>query len=262
VECLTADINREKQELDEVLQQPRETVAAQIPATELVYWGRTKTYMPVGKARCEGEFDSAIRAEVAANPFGVFNAVMHSRQAASVAYQPGPKGGFEKTADYETRIAREKAEFDKANSGRKITTYDIEYVWMGLFGSPRIKDEGRRETELYDPDTETLSLTIVPRAHYVDESLPSSQAITQHPFEIPIRIRLTPEQAQKFFGEYPVAHLLNLRPAIALQMHKGTLTVRDVSFKDEDPGKFNRLGFTLDNLPMNVELSRNFLPDL
>lgn len=260
VECLAADILAGTQGVHEILKQQRESVGAKIPASELVYWGRTKTHNPVTEARCEGPQDSAVQAEVVGNPFGVFNAVTSSRHAAAVTYQAAPKGDFEKTADHEARISREKAEFEKTNAGKKIDNYEIDYVWMSLFGSPRLKDDGLREEQLYNPDTETLSLTIVPQASYRDESLPRSQTTLQYPFEIPVRIRLTPEQAQKFFQEYPIAHLMNLRPAIAMQMQGAVLTVREISLKDEYPDKFQRLGFGLDNLVMNVELSRDFLP--
>lgn len=260
VECLMASLNNNREGIDEVLQQPREPVAAAIPPNELVYWGRTKTDAPVFAARCLGALENASQAELASNPFGVFNAVTHLRQAASMTFQPTPKGDFEKTVDYEARLAREKAEFDKANSGKKITNYDIEHVWMGLFGSPKIKDDGSSEQELYNPDTETLSLTIVPQAFFAGEGSHISPSDMQRPFEIPVRIRLTPEQAQRFFKEYPMSLIVRLRPAVIMQMRGGVLTVKEISIKDEYPDKFQRLGFGLDNLVMNVELSRDFLP--
>lgn len=260
VECLMASLDNSREEIDEVLQQPREPIVAAIPPNELVYWGRTKTYMPVGAARCQGALDDASQAELASNPFGVFNAVTHLRQAASMTFQPNPKGDFEKTVDYEARLAREKAEFDKVNSGKKLTNYDIEHVWMGLFGSPKIKDDGSSEQELYNPDTETLSLTIVPQAFYAGEGSHVSPSDMQRPFEIPVRIRLTPEQAQRFFKEYPTSLIVRLRPAVIMQMRGGVLTVKEISIKDEYPDKFRNLGFGLDNLAVHYELSKNFLP--
>lgn len=296
-ECLTEGINfySEKQRIDEALQQPREAIAVQIPAAELVYWGKGagQSQSPFGTSYCEkvlrkildrrtfdvgddyneiaaentrvarvdSEFRKAVDADVNANPFGVLKAVTQMRQAASVVYQPSStKGDFEKTADYQARIAREKAEFDKANGGKKITPYDIEFVWMGLFGTPYIESNGvNRESDLYNPDTETLSLTIVPHGKHSGVVGGAGTETIRPPFEIPVKIKLTPEQAQKLFGLYSGSSFFDLRPVVAMQIHNGTLTVKEVSFKDEDPDKFNRLGFTLDHIPVNQELSRNFL---
>lgn len=300
VECLAVGLRHSKELLDEFVQQPRESVTANIPSGQLVYWsaGRGDGFIPGRASYCVGKLSQeerdrvkdnhyeasqlidgatkalgiAVNEEFIANPFGVFNALMAYRQTDSVSFQPSPKGDFEKTVDYEARIAADKAKFDKANSGKKVSIQDVEYTWMGLFGSPSIKRDGiSSERDLYNPDTETLSLTIVPKGYSSKQKEIGSDApetgewYTHYPFEIPLKIKLTPEQAQKFFNEYSVGNSWGLRPVVAMQLQKGTLVVKEVSLKDyntfADLG-FERMGFKLDHIPVNYELSRNIVPNL
>lgn len=297
VHCLDVGLRYSKESIEGVLQLPREPIAAKIPASELVYWGKSGPdvrYSPSRMSYCEAKLskeqidsfqgnvhlETAARLEATAelnkaaleefkkNPFGVFNAVIQNRQTASVTFEPSPKGDLEKSVEYAARMARERDAFDKANSSKKITPHEIEFVWMGIFGSPIIKTEDwNTQRDVYDPDTETLSITVVP-TEIMGVDPETRESKSHYHFEIPVKMKLTPEQAQKLFQEYEVMNqngLQALKPIVAMQLRKGVLTVREVSFKDystfgED--SFKRMGFRLDNIPVNVELSRNVLPEL
>lgn len=299
VHCLGVGLPYSKEGIEELLQLPREPIAAKIPASELVYWGKSGRdggSGPSSMGYCEAKFSKeeldsyqgdhyvAERArskateelqetameELKANPFGVFNAVVKNRQSGAVTFEPSPKGDFEKSIEYAARIAREKEAFDKVNSSKKITLRDIEFVWLGIFGLPSLKTDDwvwNSQRDVYDPDTETLSLTIVSRG--ISKFDPVKKEVVPHyHFEIPVKIKLTPDQAQKLFTQYPLrgdGGIEGLRPVVAMQLHKGVLTVREVSFKDYGmfaEENFEKMGYRLENIPMNVELSRNVLPEL
>lgn len=298
VECQTEVIMGDEQRRGNVQSQPIEAIAAKIPTEELIYWGAVGggTYQMSAIGACEkmitkivaersahvadnpykvaeisgkivSEIQDNARADIASDPFGVFNGIMKRRQAASAVYMPGPKGDFEKTADYEARIAREKAEFEKANSGKKITSSDIELVWVGLFGTPYLSTNNLySQAELYNPDTEMLTVVVRPQVKHqvpVEKTTPGGgvrkELADRYPFEIPVKIKLTPDQAKKFFEEFEIRDLSDMTPVVALQMHNGTLTVKEVSLKYQYPDKWKDLGFTFDHIPVNQELSRNFL---
>lgn len=279
VDCLVEALAfpTDKDRLDAILKQPREKIGAAIPPEALLYWGEApadSVTSPISPSMCQTvanrvvpfdydaqdvhtesrrrgtalqEFDRAVWTDFSENTFSTFNAVLESRLKVSTEFKPGKKGDFEKTADYEARIASEKSAFEQANRNKKVTMYDVEYVWMGLFGAPRVDlGDSTEASDLYSPDTETLSLKI-------------------SPLDIPVKIRLTPDQAQKLFAEYDLPGLKSLRPVVVLQLSKGVLVVKEVSLKDYGTFAhlgFERMGFKLDHIPVDYELSRNFVPNL
>jgi hypothetical protein len=279
VECLAESIDREKDRLDREVQQSQVGSAVKIPAAETVYWvlgpggdysdsigilcsGVTrriqlsKASQSMSNFQAEqvvrkviGDLDKSARAETMSNPYGLLSAVVKQRRNSSSVYQPSPKDDFEKTVDYQARIAREKAEFDKANSGKAVTSSDIAVVWLGLFGTPSIGiDDITSTSNLYNPDTETLKLTVI--SHGGNEH--------NRPIEIPVLIKLSPEKAKTFFHAFG-NFITELRPIVVMQWHNGTLTVKEVSFKD-DYHRLDDTGISLDHIPMNYELSRSVLP--
>lgn len=296
VECLTEAIMVEGKGIDAEVQQTRESIAAKIPPAELVYWSEGSGFSKVSTGSCEKlitkivterasevadnhyvvaeitvqaakEIQDNAAADIVTDTFDVFNGVIKRRQELSGVFKPVPKGSFEKTADYEARIAREKAEFEKAHSGKSIAPRDIEQVWVGIFGTPYLSTNYiYSEADLYNPDTEMLTLVIRPSAkQQVPVEKPKAgggvrmELEDRYPFEIPVKIKLTPEQAQKFFESFEIRDLSDMTPVVALQMHNGTLTVKEVSLKYKYPDVWKDLGFTFDNIPVNQELSRTFL---
>lgn len=296
VDCLTEAIMVEGQGNDAVLQQPREPIEAQIPPAELVYWSAGSGFSKVSTGSCEKlitkivtersskvadnhymvseisieaaeEIQDNAAADIVTDTFDVFNGVIKRRQEMSGVFKPAPKGSFEKTADYEARIAREKAEFERAHSGKSTTPRDVEQVWVGIFGTPYLSTNYiYSEADLYNPDTETLTLVIRPSAkQQVPVEKPKAgggvrmELADRYPFDIPVKIKLTPEQAQKFFESIEIRDLSDMTPIVAMQMHNGTLTVKEVSLKYKYPDVWKDLGFTFDHIPVNQELSRSFL---
>lgn len=296
VECLTEAILAQEPSIDAVMPQPREAISAQIPPAELVYWSEGSGFSKVSTGSCEKlitkivterssevadnhyvvaeitieaskEIQDSAAADIVTDTFDVFNGVIKRRQELSGVFKPAPKGSFEKTADYEARIAREKAEFEKAHSGKSITPRDVEQVWVGIFGTPYLSTNYiYSEADLYNPDTEMLTLVIRPSVkQQVPVEKPKAgggvrmELADRYPFEIPVKIKLTPGQAQKFFERFETRDLSDLSPVVAMQMHNGTLTVKEVSLKYKYPDVWKELGFTLDHIPVNQELSRKFL---
>lgn len=185
------------------------------------------------------------------NPHGLLSAVVKQRQMSSDVYQQSPKGDFEKTVDYQARIARERAAFDKANGGKAVKSSDIAFVWLGLFGMPSLASDGiNSQSDLYNPDTETVKLTVI------------SPGGNEHkrPVEIPVLITLSADKAPKRFGAFfnPV-DILTLRPMVLTQLHNGVLTVKEVSFK-EDHHNLDGAGISLDHIPVNDKLSQSVPP--
>lgn len=162
---------------------------------------------------------------------------MYARKIAP--FTPPPKGEYEKTADYEQRIAAERAKYE-ANSGQpeRVKVAIINSVISALLDTPRIANEK------YDADREILTFNIVQKDSYSADPK----------VKIPVAMNLTGQQARSL-SEYSGW----LRPTILFEFANNALTAKYLVFNTESPEILKELRSVVSKgVPLNFKLNQTF----
>lgn len=242
-------------------QEPRDAFELQQDLEHFVYWGKQNAFPVVfcTGSNPPGPVDILIRE----NPFYVVNAAVQRRVADAATYTPTPKVEFEKTADYEARIAAEKAAHDAKYGGATFSAKALEAAFAGLLGAPKLKQQvisSDPDPLSYNADTETLSLVIVPQMQR--RVMEGNLARDIPVFEIPVAVRIPPDVAQKFLEIVRGEGYAFVNPSLAMEFRDGRLVVREYSLKGAPGGRLQQAldaaGIRLENIPTEYEIPFHF----
>lgn len=242
-------------------QEPRDAFDLQQDTEHFVYWGKQNAFPVVfcTGSNPPGPVDILIRE----NPFYVVNAAVIQRAANAATYTPSAKGEFEKTADYDARIAAEKAAHDAKFGGSKFSAKNLEIAFAGLLGAPKLKQQmlsSDPDPLSYNADTETLSLIIVPQ---MQRRVMEGNLAREIPvFEIPVAVKVPADIAQKFLEIVRSEGYAYVNPSLAMELRDGRLVVREYSLKGAPDGRLQRAldaaGIRLENIPTEYEIPFHF----
>lgn len=213
----------------------RDKPRAGIPRDQLVLWHASENLFA---AECPAESSDRVRTALVKEPYMVVNEAAKRWFLQQTVYTPGPKGEFEKTDDYNKRVASEKAAHEAAGQGLEFGAKDIELAWAASFGRPEIYTRGTTDDPhhyKYDPDSELLTFTI----------------LTRGPL-IPVSVKLSPDAMQALLiaarDSYGRSDLGKLSLEVAMQYTDGKLTMRSIGFYSLS----NNLKMALEALPVDV----------
>lgn len=267
LECGAAWIDQFKaKEAERSEASQRSPIKAQIAPDALVYWGWQNSYSG-GIDFCPNNPGLAGKPQVdfiGEHPFDVMGELVpyHAQKAAT--YVPAPKGEFEKSADYEARIAQEKAAFEAKAGAGKVSAAGVEVAWAAIMGEPGLKDRqdsNDPEPVTYDADSETLRFTVISRK-VAREVAADGVRLLRPSVEIPVAVKMSPQNAQKVVAALREARYANVFPVVAMELKGGVLTVKEVSLNSL-PSRvsgvdFGESGPLLANLPVNYEFPLRF----
>lgn len=131
-------------------------------------------------------------------------------------------------------------------------------------GEPGLKDRrdsADPEPVTYDADSETLRFTVVSRK-VAREVAADGVRLLRPSVEIPVAVKMSPQDAQKVVAALRDARYANVFPVVAMELKGGVLTVKEVSLNSL-PSRvsgvdFGEAGPLLANLPVNYELPLRF----
>ncbi|MFZ5697242.1 MAG: hypothetical protein ACOY9J_00700 [Pseudomonadota bacterium] len=227
----------------------RANAPANIPKDQLVVWSSQEN---IFAAECGVATGDAVTKALQEAPYVVVNEAAKRHLKQQSTYTPPPKGEFEKTADYDQRIAAERTAFEASNKNRPLGAKDLEVAWSATFGSPSIY-EGHAQNDpddyKYDADHELLTFLISSRAASIPITINMSTANMQ---------ALDTAVSEGMFGNPTIADLgLN----VYMQYANGKLTIKAIGFipgNDVIRERLNALPYNVSAIPVDQEIFFTF----
>lgn len=213
----------------------RDKPRGNIPRDKLILWD---AHEDLFMALCVQESTDRVYASLTKSPYIVVNETAKRWFLKETIYTPTPKGEFEKTDDYNKRIAAEKSAYEAAAQGRTFGAQDVEIAWGAAFGPPKIysgisKDDPNHYR--YDVDREVLSFNI-----------------KSHAALIPVSVSISPAAMKSIFDATSDGSgqpdLSKISLEVVMQYDDGKVTIKSIGFYSE-----NELQKVLDALPFDVK---------
>lgn len=247
------------------LEAPRVALTVQIPADQLVYWYPTGAEASPVCTRDQRGQPTAAYFEMLDNPFAAVDAAAKGAMALDATFVPSKKGEFEKTTEYEARIAQERQAFEASHSGSGNSAAALAEAWISIMGRPWIITINNK-SYTYDPDREVLTLHLVSI-----QDIPDRNGIPPKPvFDVPVEVAIPRDAAKKYSDALGGIHPSGLEvTAVAMQLENGSLAVREISINpvqgeySSDPGPrqkaaMDAAGISLSHLEMSYKIPYRF----
>lgn len=227
----------------------RANAPASIPKDQLVVWSSKEN---IFAAECGVATGDAVTKALQEAPYVVVNEAAKRSITQQTTFTPSAKGEYEKTADYEKRIAAEKAAFEAAAKGRTLGARDIEIAWSATFGAPsvyrgNVKDDP--DNHAYDADHEILTFLIKSRAASIPISVNMSVANMQ---------ALDKAVSEGMWGSPTIA---TLGLDVFMQYANGKLTMKYIGFHSDAQviqDRLKALPFDVSAIPVDQEIFFQF----
>lgn len=228
---------------------PTYNFSVQIPPGNLVVWSSDSKGV-IGVC-VPGAVTDPLFAEITSNPYGAVNALNKYLVSKHATFEPGPKGEFETTNEYDARIAQERSVFE-AEHPNTFTVGAFSNAWDSVMGELDINT-------VYDPDTELLKFSVTSRL--------SRYGAKTGVIEIPIEIKLPRNQAKAYFDAIGSKRGYGLEVEAAMEMRDGNLTIREINVKPSDNTQsvgwaqkqaLEAAEISFEHLPVNYEIPFTF----
>ena len=158
-------------------------------------------------------------------------------------FKPRAKGEFEKTADYEASIIREKEEYIRKFGAVKVSAQLYGFVWNNIIGNIFVGDGNLKP--VYNPDKEVLTINIKSRSYG---------------FYVPFDIPLSPSDAKKLSSAFDGSGIYGLNPRLTIYVDGDNITMKSLSLIPSEyrQKEYDALGINLKNIPVNEVLKNAF----
>lgn len=232
--------------------------------SKLVYWSGTESVG--GLPSCSTPKGEKLDSYVRTHALEIINDEAISIFTKGSKFRPSAKETFEKSSDYEARIAKDKAEHDRKTGNSSVSNILLEKVWQTVLGKPVVYrgKSGDKLNPTYDADSEEFRLNVVS----------AIGANTGNPAVIiPVSIKMNTDKARMVlnavttevdkdsgFNNDPIV-MAKLDPYVAMQFVNGILTVKNISlllYSAKDEASQETVRSLLANIPVNYSFDFTF----